>query len=169
MNTQHPATTEDTAGKSTAADHNPPPPPTSLGEAILQSFHTTATAHTDGPSSHQTTDSRVLPETATAIVDRILVAPAKGAEVIHLKLREDIIPGTEILLSREGARLEIRLRTDDPTAYQFLREQMGQLRQQLRDRLPENTPIRLSLEQADREQNQGRSKGYRSWPEEWND
>jgi hypothetical protein len=94
--------------------------------------------------------STQLARVATEIAERIIVSrnvlDARGE--VRITFRQDILPGTEVLVSRNGNQLNVNFVSTVDTSLSFLNTNQAQLREYLGQRLPSNE-INITIRTAE--------------------
>ena len=150
--------------------------PQNAGEAILgilqQSHRGGEAMPVEAAKAAQT-----ISDVADKIVDRILVSDTNlnGKDEVRLMLKNSVLPGTEVRITRHGGQLEIQLVTNNNDAYRLLNERQDGLQSYLNQRLKDsevNVQLRFNDHGAGGGDNhsgrdsQGRSRQRRSIVEE---
>lgn len=140
-------TNQDTDGNTPSA--------ASLGDSILNSLQRESiTAN----ASDQPSAPARLTELVDQVVERILVAD-EATDVkpeVRMMLKDSLLPETEVVLSRDGAALQVRFLTRSEDAAQWLSVHQQSLQEQLSNNLQCQVSVDVSGEQQD-----GRSRGQR--------
>lgn len=142
-------------------------PGRSLAESILQSLRPAETG--PAPATENHSDIQLA---CQKLVDHILLsAPnVKGdQQVLHLTIKDSILPTTEIRLSRIGGELSIAIETGSPTAFRLLDQHKTALQDRLIERLRDSRiAINVTYNQRGNDQD-GRSRQRRNLYEEIHD
>lgn len=161
------------AGGETAEDQNPdtkhsqdpalPGPANLPGDAILRSFF--APAATDVPAGQEP----ALRDIAAEVAERLLVSdgPVDGRSEVRILLKDSVLPGTEIRISREAGSIQIAFVTFSADSARFLAEQQAALQQALQERMPRET-VHVSVTREDREEDEQHSRHSSDSSEETN-
>lgn len=131
------------------------------GDAILRGLQGRPSGMEDGAEQ--------LNSTARNIVDRILISDPQtsGKQEVRITLSNDVLPGTEIHMSREGDKLQVTLLTTDNNSFRFLNEQHNGLQNHLSQRLADKVTVEVNFSQtADGGGQDGRSRQQRNLYEE---
>lgn len=126
-------------------------PQFATGDSILRAMQGTAKADTKPAADVQ--------QTTDALVDRILVSADKadGTSEVRIRLRDDILPGTEITIRRDADSVHVNLVTTDTSSHAFLNEHRQGLEMQLAQKLEGKVSVGLSYDEHD-----GRSRQQRN-------
>lgn len=126
-------------------------PQFATGDSILRAMQGTAKADTKPVAEVQ--------QKTDALVDRILVSADKveGTSEVRIRLRDDILPGTEITIRRDAESVHVNLVTTDNSAHAFLNEHRQGLETQLAQRMEGKVTVELSYDEHD-----GRSRQQRN-------
>ncbi|MDR2735545.1 MAG: hypothetical protein LBB20_01740 [Puniceicoccales bacterium] len=109
-----------------------------------------------------------LAKISSEIVSRILVSHAAldAKQEVRVRLSNAILPGTEILISKDGTKLSVQFNTTVSESAFFLMGRQGELRQHLMDNLKEISHVEIKLKddsQARWTSGDGRSKNQRQY------
>lgn len=103
---------------------------------------------------------RLDPQEVQQIADRILVsAPSGGAQEVRITPNSGLLPGTEIIVTRDAAgMLQVSVKTTDETAFQTLVGAQNNLKDALQSK--ETMPVRVVIDsqQAGAEDNDSRRR-----------
>ncbi len=114
-----------------------------------------------------------LGDLAQKLAGRILVAAEAGdstSREVRIRLKDSVLPGTEIVLRRKRGGVEIRFQASDTDALRLLNTHLDDLRQALDARLGDRMPVSLSVSTTDAGEGRpedGRSRNRREFDEEW--
>lgn len=119
-------------------------------EGILKAMHQLQADAPQGmPQAPQAGPGPVtLENAAAAIAQRILVSDpdlGRGQEV-RIELKQDILPGTEIRISKDAHGLNVQLVTVNESSRDFLQTNQGGLVRHLQDRLQEPVQVTVRME-----------------------
>jgi type III secretion system needle length determinant len=135
-----------------------------IGDTILAALNTPANqeASLDGART-ASTQARVA-QIGDLVAERILVTNPElnQKQEVLIILKQDVLPGTQIKLSREGDVLHIAFQVRSEDTSNFIHQNLGQLRDLLHTKLGETVNIAVKTEQQQREENEGRSRDRRS-------
>ena len=99
-------------------------------------------------------DHRLL-DLAQQVTDRILVSDASSAvQEVHLKVRDSILPGTELHLCQEAGQLQVRIITDQQRSFDFLVTQQAPLLAMLEQRLTRPVSVEVDLQSKEHSDHQ---------------
>ncbi len=137
------------------------------GERILA----TLGGSVEEPVRSDALSAQRLGELAQRLAERILVAPGDGtrSREVRIKLKDSILPGTEIVLERKQGGVEIRFHVGDPGALPTLDAQLDGLRQMLETRLGDRLSVSITIRETgadDSMPNDGRSRNRRQYQED---
>lgn len=109
-------------------------------------------------------------DTAQNIVDRILVSThtADGSNEIRIQLKEDILQGTEIRLTKTEGHLSVALVTHDSSSHAFLASHKHGLQEQLCKNFDNRVDVQLIFDEQG-EPHDGRSRQQRNLYDEIED
>ncbi len=128
----------------------------SPGDAILRAFG-------------QANAGETIQTVARQIADRVLVSdPALtgGAQEVRIMIKDSVLPGTEVRITRQGGELRVALTTVSPDSYALLNEHRNALQDRLTSRLTDYQ-VRVEVSYNDRNgDQQGRSRQQRNLYEE---
>ena len=126
-----------------------------MGDAILRGLSGEGKAEAVQPKSDA--------ERLQGMVDKVLVSAseADGKEV-RIQLKESILPGTEIRMTRDDAGLKLQLLTSQQSSMNFLSDHKDNLQQTLAQRLSTDVQVDLSYQEG----GDGRSRERRDMYEE---
>ncbi|MCG8453486.1 MAG: hypothetical protein MI717_09945, partial [Spirochaetales bacterium] len=125
-----------------------------MGDAILQGMLGDAKAEALAPK----TDA----ERIDSMVDRILVSADKADKEVRIQLKDSILPGTEIRMTRDDAGLKLQLVTTHQSSMNFLTEHRDNLQQTLAQKLSTDVQVDLNYQEG----GDGRSRERRDMYEE---
>ncbi len=139
------------------------------GDAVLRAFQASgaqgpAQAQAAAPSS----SAAAVQEVAREVAERILVSEAApgGRQEVRIFIKESVLPGTEVRLTRHEGTLTVELLTTAPESGRVLTEHRDSLVNQLRERLGQDVQVEVRSRETGRESGQGRSRGQRDQGEE---
>lgn len=152
----------------------PPPVFPVSGDAILQSIRPAEQAPV-APAAPASTETRVA-ALAEQVAERILVSdPSQaGQREVRVLLKDDVLPQTEVRISRQDGEVRIEFVTQSSDSYALLAEHQSDLQSRLSQRLDQQ-PVTVALthsgSDASREQGQpdGRSRNRRDLYDELQD
>jgi len=161
-------------------------PPPSAGDAILaqmfgggdQSTKVNAAAQQIGQAAGAqevaaSSGARDIGRVAEVIADRIMVSDSKFTDqkMISIKVKDDILPQTEIRISIEGKDLKIEVNTANVDSHNFLNSQKENLASHLKRTLPEHeVDVTVEMEgESSGAEGDGRSRNQRDAFEEMNE
>ena len=117
-----------------------------------------------------TTGARDIGRVAEVIADRIMVSDSKFTDqkMISIKVKDDILPQTEIRISIEGKDLKIEVHTANVDSHNFLNSQKENLASHLKRTLPEHeVDVSVEMEgESSGAEGDGRSRNQRDAFEE---
>jgi len=114
-----------------------------------------------------------LGDLAQKLAGRILVAAEAGdsaSREVRIRLKDSVLPGTEIVLRRKRGGVEIRFQASDTDTLRLLNTHLDDLRQALDARMGDRMPVSLSVSTTDAGEGRpedGRSRNRREFDEEW--
>ncbi len=114
-----------------------------------------------------------LGDLAQRLAGRILVAAGagdSGSREVRIRLKDSVLPGTEIVLRRKRGGVEIRFQASDTDALRVLHTHLEDLRQALDTRLGDRVPVSLLVSTTDAGEGKpedGHSRNRRKFDEEW--
>lgn len=119
-------------------------------ESILKAMHLLQADTSPGapPAPPAGAGAVSLEGAAAAIAQRILVSDpdlGRGLEV-RIELKQDILPGTEIRISRDAHGLSVQLVTANENSRAFLQDNQGGLVRHLQDRLQDPVQVTVRME-----------------------
>lgn len=138
--------------------------PMTTGEAILRFFEGTVPGRPAGETAGPRRAAETLSAAAREIADWILVSGrfGEGKEEVRIFLKERVLAGTEVRISREGGDIRLEIRTDSADSRAFLAGRTDDLARTLKDRVGENVTIDLRFSGSGREEGNGRSRQRRN-------
>jgi type III secretion system needle length determinant len=129
-----------------------------LGDAILRSLNLMHQPVQGQPGQPAGPSAEQLSKAVEAVADRVLVStPESGRQEVRIFLRDSVLPGTEVTITRHGGGVQIEFNTSSNTSHMLINQNKDGLENQLRQSLGEDVKVNLSFQ--DREQNEGRSRG----------
>lgn len=142
------------------------------GEAILMSM----TGNRPGTEAASGDQQRLAVYQAVGrAVERLIVTDSSIAQrqEIHLKLRDDFLPGVELRVFRDGGELRINFVAASPESIAWLQENRDSIRAELRSELREDVAVSVERSKGAEDQDSRgeersdrRSRGYRSYEAE---
>jgi type III secretion system needle length determinant len=137
--------------------------PGGFGDAILQSMQGRSATGSTAPGGGAEASFSVS-EAAQEIADRILVSDPSlsGKAEVRLTLRESVMPGTEVRISKESGMVQVELVTTSDQSFALLASQKGNLEQMLKDRMGDGVNVQVKFSESGREEGDGRSRQQRS-------
>ena len=143
-----------------------------IGDAILAALNTPVAQELTAENAARTasTQARVV-QIGELVAERIFVTNPELSQKqeVLIVLKQEVLPGTQIKLSREGDVLNIAFQARGQETANFINQNVGQLRELLQGRLGEPVNIAVKSEQEQREENEGRSRNRRSVMDEMQD
>ncbi|HPC03590.1 MAG TPA: type III secretion HpaP family protein [Syntrophales bacterium] len=138
--------------------------PMTTGEAILRFFEGTVPGRPAGETAGPRRTAETLAAAAREIADWVLVSGrfGEGKEEVRIFLKERVLAGTEVRISREGGDIRLEIRTDSADSRAFLAGRTDDLARTLKDRVGENVTIDLRFSGSGREEGNGRSRQRRN-------
>lgn len=138
------------------------------GEAILRFFEGTIPGRPAGETIGPRRAAETLSAMAREIADWVLVSGrfGEGKEEVRIFLKDRVLAGTEVRISREGGDIRLEIRTDSADSHGFLSGRTDDLARTLKDRVGENVTIDLRFSGSGREEGDGRSRQRRNLYEE---
>jgi type III secretion system needle length determinant len=132
------------------------------GDSILQAFQSRQ-ANTPMEQPAAAASRSKISDVATQIADRILVSDASldGKQEVRIQLKESVLPGTEVRISKEGGAIRVELATVNADSYRFLAEQQTGLQDHLKSRLGENVQVQVTTAETRGDTQDGRSRQQR--------
>jgi type III secretion system needle length determinant len=151
---------EDTAPRPEGREIVPP----ATGEAILRFFEGPSPGRPAEKAAGPEREAGSLTEAAREIADRILVTGKSGGgkEEVRIFLKDRILAGTEVRISREGGGIRLEIHTASADSHAFLSGRTDDLALALKDRVGENVTVDLRYSGSGREEGDGRSRQRRS-------
>jgi type III secretion system needle length determinant len=142
-------------------DINIDPAKMSAGERILSSMQ--SVSETSLKFSTET-----IAQIGSEIVNRILISNAAldAKQEVRVQLKNDVLPGTEIFIAKDGPKLNVQFVTTVSESAFFLMGRQGELRQHLMDNLKEINSIEINVSEDARARDargDGRSKNQRQY------
>ncbi|MEM9280425.1 MAG: type III secretion HpaP family protein [Verrucomicrobiota bacterium] len=126
------------------------------------------TAKVEGCS--QVSPLQTISRVAEVIADRVLVSDSQFSDqkMISIKVKDDILPQTEIRISTEGGELKVELKTGSADSFNFLGNQKEGLVRHLQNALPDSEiAVSVEMDGSDSDQpGDGRSRNQRDLYEE---
>lgn len=140
------------------------------GDSILQAFQSRTVSTSKEPAAAMASRSKIS-DVATQIADRILVSDPSldGKQEVRIQLKESVLPGTEVRISKEGGSIRVELTTVNADSYRFLAEQQTGLQDHLKTRLGENVQVQVTTAETQGDTQDGRSRQQRDLYEELQD
>lgn len=141
--------------------------PRSPGGAILESMQ----SQIKGGDMKAEAQGTRLSDTINEIVDKLLVSESSlsGKDEIRISLKESVLPGTEVRISKDGGAVRIELVTTSDQSFQLLTSEKSVLENNLKDRLKDNVSVEVRFNESGREDNEGRSRQQRNIVDEQED
>ena len=158
------------AAKATTGQQGAPQGP--IGDAILAALNSPVAqeAIVENAARTASTQARVA-QVGELVAERIFVTNPELSQKqeVLIVLKQDVLPGTQIKLSREGDVLNIAFQARGEETANFISQNASQLRDLLQARLGETVNIAVKSEKEQQEENEGRSRNRRSVMEEMED
>ncbi|MDR0351197.1 MAG: hypothetical protein LBH49_00925, partial [Puniceicoccales bacterium] len=144
-------------------DLNMDPAKMSTGERILSSMQSISEASASSKFAAET-----IVKISSEIANRILISNAAldAKQEVRVQLKNDILPGTEIFIAKDGPKLNVQFNVAVSESAFFLMGRQGELRQHLIDNLKEITFVEINIKddsQPNDTRKDGRSKNQRQY------
>ncbi|MCH2204078.1 MAG: hypothetical protein MK102_19105 [Fuerstiella sp.] len=145
----------------------------SLGAAILQSMQKSG-APLPSAGLHHTTENvgDKVNDISSQIAGRILVSDSgkSGEQEVRIQIKESVLPGTEVRISREAGEVKIQFVTTSDASLSLLVANTADLQHRLQDRLRgEQISVDIQNSAGEQPDQQGRSRQRRNLYEETQD
>jgi type III secretion system needle length determinant len=92
-----------------------------------------------------------------------------GSREVRITLKDSVLAGTEIRISKDQDGLRIQLLTSSNESYRLLTQESKGLQEYLSSRLGHDVRTEVGFTSSGGEEDQGRSRQQRSVFEEWKD
>lgn len=98
----------------------------------------------DPPASSES--SRRTAELVEQAVSRLLVGGTQGESEVRIRLKSDLLPGTEVRLAQRDGRLEVEFAVTDPESGAWLAAQSSAIAGEMARRLKRDVRVRVTDE-----------------------
>lgn len=144
--------------------------PLTVGDAILRGMGADQVSRTEAPTQ-ATRPNPDIPSLTREIVDRVLVSKNQldGQGEVRIQVKENVLPDTEVRVTRQGDHVEIKLVTSTYDSQQNLLHHADSLEQHLKSKLGEGVRVNVALTDSQQEQGDGRSRQQRNLMDELQD
>ncbi len=106
----------------------------------------------------QQTNASESVEKINKIVDRIMLAEAGSTKEARISFSQDFLPGTEVMIRKEGGQLSVEFATTSPESFDFLSKNEQSLMSQLQNKFGD-AEVSVNMQQSQMEQEEdGRSR-----------
>ncbi len=143
-----------------------------IGDAILAALNSPVAPEVTAENVLRSASAEArVAQIGNLVAERILVTnPELGQkQEVLIMLKQDVLPGTQIKLSREGDVLHIAFQARGEDTANFISQNSGQLKDLLQTRLGEAVNVAVKTDKEQREENEGRSRNQRSVMDEMQD